>query len=108
MSEEMYEKDEVEMSAKDRYDRDERDNADANKDGSRAGARTFYRKKVCRFCTGKKKVDYKDVEMLKRLTTEKGKILPRHVTGNCAKDQRNIAKAIKRARAAGLMPFVID
>lgn len=95
------EKEEMEAASKDRADRED-------KDGERGAGRTFYRKKVCRFCTGKKKIDYKDVETLKRLTTEKGKILPRHVTGNCAKDQRNIAKAIKRARAAGLMSFVID
>ena len=66
----------------------------------------FYRKKkkVCYMCTGKT-VDYKDVETLKRYINEKGKILPRRVTGNCARHQRYIAEQIKRARAIGLLPY---
>ncbi len=66
----------------------------------------FYRKKkkVCMMCTGKT-VDYKDVETLKRYINEKGKILPRRVTGNCARHQRHIARQIKRARALGLLPY---
>lgn len=66
----------------------------------------FYRKKkkVCYMCTGKT-VDYKDVETLKRYINEKGKILPRRVTGNCARHQRHIAEQIKRARAIGLLPY---
>ena len=51
------------------------------------------------------KVDYKKVETLKRYTNEKGKILPRRVTGNCARHQRYIAQQIKRARAIGLLPY---
>ena len=66
----------------------------------------FYRKKkkVCFMCTGKT-VDYKDVETLKKYVNEKGKILPRRVTGNCARHQRYIAEQIKRARAIGLLPY---
>ncbi len=66
----------------------------------------FYRKKkkVCLMCTGKT-VDYKDVETLKKYINEKGKILPRRVTGNCARHQRYIADQIKRARAIGLLPY---
>ena len=66
----------------------------------------FYRKKkkVCLMCTGKT-VDYKDVETLKKYINEKGKILPRRVTGNCARHQRYIAEQIKRARAIGLLPY---
>ncbi len=66
----------------------------------------FYRKKkkVCYMCTGKT-VDYKDVETLKRYINEKGKILPRRATGNCARHQRHIAEQIKRARAIGLLPY---
>ena len=66
----------------------------------------FYRKKkkVCIMCTGKN-VDYKDVETLKRFVNEKGKILPRRVTGNCARHQRFIANQIKRARAIALLPY---
>ncbi len=66
----------------------------------------FYRKKkkICFMCTGKT-VDYKDVETLKKYINEKGKILPRRVTGNCARHQRYIAEQIKRARAIGLLPY---
>ena len=55
-------------------------------------------------CTGKN-VDWKDTETLRRYTNEKGKILPRRVTGNCAEHQRFISKQIKRARAIALMPY---
>ena len=63
----------------------------------------FYKKKkkVCYMCTGKD-INYKDVETLKRYTNDKGKILPRRVTGACAKHQRHIAEQIKRARAIAL------
>lgn len=66
----------------------------------------FYRKrkKVCMMCTGKT-VDYKDPETLRKYINEKGKILPRRVTGNCACHQRHIAQQIKRARAIALMPY---
>ena len=66
----------------------------------------FYRKKkkVCYMCTGKD-INYKDVETLKRYTNDKGKILPRRVTGACAKHQRHIAEQIKRARAIALLPY---
>ena len=66
----------------------------------------FYRKKrkVCLMCTGKT-VDYKDPETLKKYVNEKGKILPRRITGNCARHQRVIAREIKRARALALLPF---
>ncbi|GAB4113214.1 MAG: hypothetical protein Kow00103_04790 [Candidatus Caldatribacteriota bacterium] len=63
-------------------------------------------KKVCYFCTEKTIADYKDVELLKRFISEQYKILPRRVTGNCAKHQRSLAIAIKRAREIGLLPYV--
>ncbi len=62
------------------------------------------RKKVCMMCTGKT-IDYKDPETLKRYINEKGKIVSRRMTGNCAKHQREIARAIKRARAIALLPY---
>ena len=62
------------------------------------------KKKVCSMCTGKT-VDWKDTEILRRYTNEKGKILPRRVTGNCAEHQRYISKQVKRARAVALMPY---
>ena len=66
----------------------------------------FYRKKkkVCYMCTGKD-IDYKDVETLKKYVNEKGKILPRRVTGACAKHQRHIAEQVKKARMIALLPF---
>lgn len=66
----------------------------------------FYRKKkkVCLMCTGKT-VNYKDVDTLRKYINEKGKIVPRRVTGNCARHQRYIAAQIKRARAIALLPY---
>ena len=67
------------------------------------------RKKVCVFCTDKNAViDYKDVNKLKRYVSERGKILPRRITGNCAKHQRALTVAIKRARHIALMPYVAE
>ena len=66
----------------------------------------FYRKKkkVCMMCTGKT-VNYKEPEILKKYMNEKGKILPRRITGNCARHQRFIAGEIKKARAIALLPY---
>lgn len=65
------------------------------------------RKKVCKFCEDKSKsIDYKDVKKLQRFITERGKILPRRVSGTCAKHQRVLTIAIKRARIVALLPFV--
>lgn len=67
------------------------------------------RKKVCVFC-GKEnnEIDYKDVNKLKRYVSERGKILPRRITGNCAKHQRALTVAIKRARHVALMPYTAE
>ncbi len=70
--------------------------------------RRFVRKKVCRFCAeGIEEIDYKDVERLKHYLSERGKIMPRRMTGVCAKHQRQLARAIKRARILALLPFVV-
>jgi len=70
------------------------------------GPRRFFRRKVCRFCGEKiTLIDYKDVERLAKFLTEKGKIIGRRITGNCAKHQRALAGGIKRARHAALLPF---
>ena len=67
------------------------------------------RKKVCVFCADKNAViDYKDVIRLKKFVSERGKILPRRITGTCAKHQRALTVAIKRARHVALMPYVQD
>ena len=64
------------------------------------------RKKVCAFCQNKvDEIDYKDIATLKKYVTEKGKILPRRVTGNCAEHQRYISTQIKRARAIAFLPY---
>ena len=64
------------------------------------------RKKVCQFCADKTEViDYKDVEKLRKYVTERGKMLPRRMTGVCASHQRLLATAIKRARIVALLPF---
>lgn len=81
------------------------DRADASKI-RRGGIRR--RKKVCVFCGKDNVIDYKDVNKLKRYVSERGKILPRRITGNCAKHQRALTVAIKRARHVALMPYVQD
>jgi len=70
------------------------------------GGRSFFRKKVCRFCTQKVQMDYKTPEVLRRFVTESGKILPRRITGTCAKHQRQLAKEIKKSRVIALLPFM--
>lgn len=73
------------------------------------GGFRFFQKKVCRFCQEKANlVDYKDAEKLKKFLTEKGKIIPRRITGNCAKCQRMLARAIKKARHSAFVAFQID
>ena len=76
--------------------------------GNRGGRKG--RKKVCAFCADKEHdyIDYKDVNKLKRYMSERGKILPRRITGTCAKHQRALTVAIKRARHIALMPYTLD
>ena len=84
----------------DRNDRPERD----NRRGGRKG-----RKKVCSFCVDRiDTIDYKDVAKLRRFISERAKILPRRVTGTCARHQRQLIVAIKRARHLALLPFSSD
>ena len=67
------------------------------------------RKKVCSFCVDKVElIDYKDAGKLRRYITERGKILPRRISGNCAKHQRQVTVAIKRARNIALLPFTAE
>ena len=67
------------------------------------------RRKVCSFCVDRiAVVDYKDSARLRKFLTERGKILPRRITGNCARHQRQLTRAIKRARIMALLPFTID
>ncbi|MDK2822769.1 MAG: small subunit ribosomal protein [Clostridia bacterium] len=67
------------------------------------------RKRICAFCVDKiESIDYKEVNKLKKYITERGKILPRRISGNCAKHQRQLTTAIKRARVMALLPFTTE
>ena len=69
----------------------------------------FRRRKVCQFCADKTaEIDYKDVDTLRKYITERGKILPKRITGTCAKHQRAVTTAIKRARTVALLPYIAD
>lgn len=71
-----------------------------------ARKRGFARRKVCRFCADSNvAIDYKDPQTLKYFITDRGKIIPRRISGNCASHQRRVGVAIKRARMIALMPF---
>ena len=90
----------------DRGDRGDRGMGDDER--GRGGRGGFRRRKVCRFCTEKEaKIDYRDAGNLKFFISERGKIVPRRISGNCAKHQREMAIAIKRARAIALIPYAI-
>jgi small subunit ribosomal protein S18 len=91
----------------DRPPRD-RDDRGGDRGGGRRPPRRFRRGKVCGFCVGKVQyVDYKDLERLRRYVTDRGKILPRRITGNCARHQRMLCTAIKRARTIALIPYKV-
>lgn len=74
--------------------------------GSGGGKRRYVRKKFCRFCAEKElQIDYKNTYMIKQFISERGKIVPRRITGNCAKHQRKLTMEIKKARIVALIPF---
>ena len=69
--------------------------------------KVYHRRKVCRFCADKElQINYKDVRTLKFFLSERGKIIPRRITGTCAKHQRTLTTEIKRARTIALLPYV--
>jgi small subunit ribosomal protein S18 len=69
--------------------------------------RFFHRRKVCRFCADSGlKINYKDTGTLRYFITERGKIIPRRISGTCAKHQRELAREIKRARTIAMLPYV--
>ncbi len=75
----------------------------------KGGAVRKGRRKVCAFCVDKVEcIDYKDVNKLQKFTSERAKILPRRVTGTCAKHQRELTTAIKRARQVALLPYISE
>src|SRR3954464_3525121 len=76
--------------------------------GMDRGGRGFGRRKVCRYCADNNlKVDYKNAADLKYFVTERGKIVPRRISGNCARHQREVATAIKRGRNVALLPYTV-
>lgn len=83
-----------------------KDGEDRGPGGPRRG-KGFFKKKVCKFCAQKLKINYKDADVLRRFVTDRGKILPRRITGSCAKHQRELAVAIKRGRALAFLPYVV-
>ena len=79
--------------------------------GQQGGKKKFFyrRKRVCKFCVEKLEyIDFKDVKMLQQFIPERGKILPRRISGTCALHQRKLQNAIKRARTVALLPFATD
>ena len=101
-----------------RRDREERDDRRESTVKSRLRARArkkarkqkkrsgFVRRKVCRFCADSSvEINYKDAKALRLFTTEIGKLIPRRISGNCAKHQRQLAMAVKRARHIAILPF---
>ncbi|MDR0320227.1 MAG: 30S ribosomal protein S18 [Treponema sp.] len=86
---------------------DDRDGDDRGR-GGKGGGKVFFKKKICKFCAQKMKIDYKEADTLRRFITERGKILPRRITGTCAKHQRALALAIKQARSIALLPYVAE
>lgn len=75
--------------------------------GGKKKRRIFHRRKVCRFCADASlAIEYKDPKTLRHFTTERGKIIPRRISGTCAKHQRTLTVAIKRARAIAFLPYV--
>lgn len=89
----------------DRGDRGDREDRGGEEGGRGRG---FGRRKVCRFCAEKTlKIDYKDQGQMKYFLTERGKIIPRRISGNCAKHQREVATAIKRGRMLAILPYTV-
>lgn len=80
-----------------------------SRDVRRSGRMRRSRKKVCAFCVEKAEViDYKDIAKLRKFVTERGKILPRRISGTCAKHQRKMTAAVKRSRQVALLPFTTE
>ena len=91
--------------------RDGRDSRDSRDSGKRAGGSKMRRakRKICSFCMDKvTEINYKDLNKLRKFITERGKILPRRMSGTCAKHQRGVTEAIKRARNIALLPFTTE
>jgi small subunit ribosomal protein S18 len=76
--------------------------------GGQRGGGNFSRRKMCRFCADEgTAIDYKNLAMLKHFVTERGKLVPRRISGNCARHQRDLALQVRRARMIALLPFSV-
>ena len=94
------------MAQMDRGPRPSRERSDDEKGPPRR--RPMFRRKVCRFCADKEsRIDYKDARGLGNFLTERGKIIPSRITGTCARHQRELTTAIKRARSVALLPYTV-
>ncbi|WP_298433780.1 30S ribosomal protein S18 [Geobacter sp.] len=92
--------------SEERTERTERSERPQQRSSGPRKRRPFQRRKVCRFCADKNiTIDYKDPRVLRSFITERGKIIPRRISGNCSKHQREITEAIKRARNIALIPI---
>ena len=92
------------MAQYERSPRPSRERSDDDKGGQRL--RPMFRRKVCRFCADKSlRIDYKDLRTISSFVTERGKMTPSRITGNCARHQRLLTTAVKRARSIALLPF---
>jgi small subunit ribosomal protein S18 len=86
----------------------DRDRGGDREERGERGGRGFGRRKVCRYCADKNaKIDHRNSGELKSFVTERGKIIPRRISGNCSKHQRQVAIAIKRARMLALLPYTV-
>lgn len=82
--------------------------AGSNGDGGGDKKRSLGRRKMCKFCADENlRIDYKDAGLLKYFITDRGKLVPRRISGNCAKHQRDIATSVRRARMIALVPFSV-
>jgi small subunit ribosomal protein S18 len=92
----------------DGYDRGGDDDKRGGKGARGGGGGGFSRRKMCRFCADDTvTMDYKNIAMLKHFITERGKLVPRRISGNCALHQRSMALAVRRARMIALVPFTV-
>lgn len=110
MSDDKFFENEPQHHPRNERERDRGDMEDGDERSSRGGkgGKLFFKKKICKFCAQKQKIVYKEADALRRFITERGKILPRRITGTCAKHQRALALAIKQARNIALLPFVAE
>ena len=80
----------------------------SDRDGDKGGKGGFTRRKLCRFCGDEAlTIDYKNTQMIRSFVTERGKLIPRRINGNCSRHQRTVALAVRRARMIALVPFTV-